>query len=396
MLSNETTFGWPFLELRGNEVEPKYAPAVILSANSSWYIYNFRLSTIRYLTSNGYSVYCMAPKDEYSDRLCHAGCIFVPIQMDGSGLNPFKDFMLVMKYVQLIARVRPLVVLNFTIKNNVYGALAAGLMRSKSVSNVSGLGTAFIRGGVVGRVVRFLYRISQPLAYKVFCQNPDDAKLLVSERLVSKAKLSILPGSGVDLNRFGPHLRNKREPGDVFKFLYVGRMLADKGLRELIQAISVINSQGVECELLLCGFLDSNNVSAITDEELKTWLKIPGVIWLGASDSVEHVYAMADCVVLPSYREGMPRTLLEAGAMGLPSVATDVPGCRTIISEGLNGWLCRSRDSISLRETLKRVLRADKATLQTMGLNARRLVEDEYSEELVVKAVAGLMAEIET
>ena len=207
---------------------------------------------------------------------------------------------------------------------------------------------------------------------------------LVAAKLVQRERLMLLPGSGVDLERFNPTLR-KAHAGP-FRFVYAGRMLVDKGLNELIAAVRSINSDGVECELWLSGFAGVENVSAITESQLSQWALNPGIKWLGPSDSMEALYADVDCVVLPSYREGMPRSLLEAGAMSLPVVATDVPGCRSIVQDGFNGLLCDVKSTVSLQLAMQKMLAMTDEQRSVMGGNGRALVAKKFNEQLVVEA----------
>lgn len=358
---------------------------VTLSSNTSWYLYNFRASTIRRLLADGYRVVCLSPEDDYSQNLIRdLQCEWLPLRMDNKGSNPFKDAGLVLQFWRYYRRLRPVAALHFTIKNNVYGTWAARSLGIPAINNVSGLGTAFLRNGLVPAVVRLLYKTSQPFAHRVFCQNETDFAHLVENRLVAQQRLELLPGSGVDLDRFHPALRERHS--GPFRFLYAGRMLADKGLNELIAAVRSINANGVHCTLWLSGFADVENVSAISGSQLTAWGELPGIDWRGPSDVMEQVYAAVDCVVLPSYREGMPRSLLEAGAMGLPVVATDVPGCRNIVEDGFNGLLCDARNTESLRAALLKMVQMTDAERATMGENGRRLVSQKYDEELVVEA----------
>lgn len=366
------------------------AKTVTLSANTSWYLFNFRRSTITALVAAGYRVVCLTPEDAYSERLRELGSDWYPLPMDNAGSNPFKDAMLVRRFWRYYRALRPSAAFHFTVKNNVYGTWAAWSLGIPAVSNVSGLGTAFIRKGIVPAAARMLYRLSQPLAYRVFCQNDEDHRTLVDRRVVPHGKLRLLPGSGVDLLRFHPSLRDAGSTGP-FRFLYAGRMLTDKGLNELVEAITGINSHGVRCTLSLCGFVSAGNVSAISQSTIDRWTTRPGILFLGPSDAMETVYARADCVVLPSYREGMPRSLLEAGAMGLPVVATNVPGCRSIISDGVNGLLCEARDVPSLQEALERMLGMPVEDRARMGNAGRARVEAEFDETLVVQAVLQVL-----
>lgn len=366
---------------------------ITLSANTSWYLFNFRASTIRALVAAGYRVVCLSPPDDYGPRMPSLGCEWQPLPMDNAGTHPGRDLALLGRFLRHYRHYRPAVAFHFTIKNNVYGTWAARALGVAAVNNVSGLGTAFIRPGPVAALVRWLYRLSQPLAHRVFCQNAEDFELLHHRRLVPANRLQLLPGSGVDLQRFHPRLRVGRAAGAPLRLLYAGRMLADKGLHELMDAVDRINAQGVRCELSLCGFAGAENVSAIGEPQLQQWGQRPGVRWLGPSDDMPRVYAQADAVVLPSYREGMPRSLLEAAAMGLPAVATDVPGCRHIVTHGVNGLLCQARSADALFVALEELLAMSDAEREALGAVGRTHVEAEFDEQLVVKAALDVVDE---
>lgn len=367
---------------------------ITLSANTSWYLFNFRASTIRAMVAARYRVVCLSPPDDYGPRLAELGAEWLPLPMDNAGTHPWRDLTLLVRLVRHYRALRPAVAFHFTIKNNVYGTWAARALGLPAVNNVSGLGTAFIRPGPVAAVVRALYRLSQPLAHRVYCQNVEDFDLLRQRRLVPLGRLALLPGSGVELQRFHPRLRVARAPGAPLRLLYAGRMLADKGLHELMEAVARVNADGVRCELSLCGFAGAENVSAIGEATLRQWAQQPGVRWLGPSDDMPSVYAHADAVVLPSYREGMPRSLLEAAAMGLPAIATDVPGCRHIVRDGENGLLCEPRSADALHAALERLLALTDTERATLGAAGRTRVEVEFDEQLVVKATLDVVADL--
>ncbi len=401
------------MQVSKEHTRPAQRATITLSANTSWYLFNFRASTIRALVGAGHRVVCLSPPDDYGPRLPSLGCEWQPLPMDNAGTHPGRDLALLGRFLRHYARLRPAVAFHFTIKNNVYGTWAARALGVAAVNNVSGLGTAFIRPGAVAAVVRALYRLSQPLAYRVFCQNTEDFELLRARRLVPADRLALLPGSGVDLQRFHPGLRvrgGQRAKADrisgnespsekqvlddkpaPLRLLYAGRMLADKGLHELIAAVDRLNAQGVRCELSLCGFAGAENVSAISEEVLKLWAQRPGVRWLGPSDDMPGIYAQADAVVLPSYREGMPRSLLEAAAMGLPAVATDVPGCRHIVTHGVNGLLCAARSADALHGALEQLIAMSAVELEAMGAAGRARVEAEFDEQQVVRAALDVV-----
>lgn len=356
----------------------------MLCANTSWYILNFRASSILAFKKMGYEVICVCPRDEHSKKLVNKLNVkWVDIKLDNSGSNPVKDILFFYRLLKIFCYYKPQTIFNFTVKNNVYGTWAAKLAKVRVVNNVSGLGTAFINTGLTSFIVRCLYKMSQPFADKVFCQNEEDYQLLIKNNLVPQHKLELLPGSGVDVTRFTPEKR-RDDNRDKFVFLYVGRMLADKGLNELVQAAEILFNKGFQFEVWLCGFAGAKNNSAISDELLQEWNKREYVNYIGPSDEVEIIYAAVDCVVLPSYREGMPRSLLEAGAMGLPSIATDVPGCRHIITDGVNGLLCEVKNAESLALKMEEVLLTSEEKLSLYGFNARKRVEQHFDENIVI------------
>jgi|TARA_B110000003_G_scaffold148418_1_gene149488 glycosyltransferase involved in cell wall biosynthesis len=364
---------------------------IILSANSSWYLYNFRASTISTLLARNFSVICISPKDNYSESLVKLGAEWRDIEIDASGTNPFTDLILTYNLYKKYLHFKPIAVFHFTIKNNVYGAIAARFAGINSFSNITGLGTAFINKSFLSMIVKILYKFSQSKCIKVFCQNQEDLNFLEKYGLVSKEKLVLLPGSGVNMTRFSPNPLQTNTNNRHLKFLFAGRMLKDKGLVELINSIKTINSNHVCCELWLVGFSSSDNTSAITISELNSWSKVPGVTFFGESNKIEDFLSQADVAILPSYREGMPKFLLEAGAMQIPSITTDVPGCRHIITHQYNGLICQPRDEESLTSAIQDMINMPKHQRLELGKNARSLIEQKFDEKIVISKTLAFL-----
>ncbi len=361
---------------------------IILSANSSWYLYNFRSSTVKAFINEGYKVVCLAPKDNFSKRLKSLGCEFIHIRIDNKGTNPLRDIFLLLKMFYIYKKIKPKLVFHFTIKNNIYGTIAAYLANTKSVNNITGLGTAFIRKNIISLVVKLLYKISQPLASSVYCQNDDDYDFLLKEKLVPSESLKKLPGSGVDVSRFDPRLKNKYlKAQSDFRFLFSGRVLADKGFNELVTALGLINKEKIRCNLWVCGFADDLNKSSISLKQIFEYQdKYQWFKWLGSVDAIEETLAQVDCLVLPSYREGMPRSVLEACSLEIPVVATNVSGCRNIISHNFNGLLCEPRNTKSLKSALELMLNFSSDRRKEMGKRGRERILKYYDEKFVVQA----------
>jgi glycosyltransferase involved in cell wall biosynthesis len=361
----------------------KLQPTILVSANSFWNIVNFRSGLIQALTARGVRVAIASP-DGIPDREIELPVDVHRIPMDRSGVNPFADGHLALRYARLMRRLRPRALLTYTIKPNIYGALAARLAGIPSIVNISGLGTAFIRDGLFSRFVGALYRVALAKAHVVFFQNPDDRELFLSRRIVNPGNVRMLPGSGIDLKRFAlaPPLTAETPP----TFLFVGRLLTDKGVREFVEAAEVTKSQCPGARFQLLGDLDPGNRTAVSEEELGRWVAGGTVEYLGPTSDVRPFIAGASAVVLPSYREGLPRSLLEGGAMGRPLIATDVPGCREIVQDGVTGVLCQVRSAASLANAMARFIAMDLRHRQALGHAARRKVESEYDEQLVINA----------
>lgn len=357
---------------------------VAITSNTSWYLYNFRKNTIIALVEQGYRVIAIAPEDEYSVKLVSLGCEFIHITIDQGGTNPVKDIQTFFSFYKLYKKINVDVALNFTPKNNIYSTLAAHFNGSKSINNIAGLGILFINESVTSKIARFLYKISQSKASKLFFQNEDDRALFLNKKITKNIPTDRLPGSGVDLSRF--ILSPSLDDGKV-RFLLIARMLYDKGIQQYVDAARSLKAKyGEQVEFQLLGFLDVNNPSAVSSEDMQRWV-VEGVVnYLGTSDNVEQDIAKVDCMVLPSYyREGVPKSLLEAGAMGKPIVTTDNVGCRETVDDGVNGYLCELRSSDSLKDKLELVINLSHQERLIMGKASREKIQREFDEKIVIK-----------
>jgi glycosyltransferase involved in cell wall biosynthesis len=364
---------------------------VVLAANSSWNIVNFRSGLIRALKAEGYEPVVIAPVDPAAEnRMTELGVQRIVIDIDRSGLNPFADLVLLLKYRSLLKGFRPVAYLGFTIKPNIYGGIAARLTGVPLIANISGLGTVFIKRGMLLALVSRLYRFALKRAVVAFFQNPDDLALFVERGLASRAQAQLLPGSGVDLDRF----RAVPPSAGPTTFLFIGRLLGDKGVREFVQAARMVRADipGVRFQLL--GPIDEDNRSAVARTEVDRWVAEGTIEYLGATEDVRPDIERATAVVLPSYREGLPRSLLEAAAMARPLIATDVPGCRELVEPGVNGFLCAARDSDSLAKAMKTMLKTSADERARMGAASRRLVEKHYSQTVVIGAYLDALGKL--
>jgi glycosyltransferase involved in cell wall biosynthesis len=353
---------------------------IAVITNTSWNIYNFRLSLIKALQERGHEVVAIAPADDYVDKLELEGITCHSININRKGENPFQDFRLLYSYYQVLKKINPDIILTYTIKPNLYVNLAAKRLKLPVISNVSGLGTLFIKKSFSSVIAKMLYRVAFKKATWVFFQNSNDQQLFISKRLVPPEKSSVIPGSGVDLKKFSHH----RTQNKAKIFLYTGRIIGDKGIREYIEAAKRIIKDIPDLEFRIIGESEPENKTAILKDELTSWLQNPQIKYMGKTDNIIEELAKVDVVILPSYREGLSKSLIEAAAMNLPIITTDVPGCREVVQHGENGFLCRVKDVNDLYDKIMQMTKLSEQERLEMGKKGRILVEKLFDEEIVI------------
>lgn len=355
---------------------------ILFTTNTAWNILNFRLPVVRVLLARGDVVAFMSPYDDTVARLESVGMRYIPLEMDNKGLNPVRDAGLAIRFWQCFRSERPDVILSWTIKNNIFGALAAKAVKIPFIPNVSGLGTAFLSGGTIQYIAETLYKVAFKNLNTVFFQNEDDRELFIQRRLVTIDQAELLSGSGINLQHFSYAPIHDGPP----IFLMIARLLYDKGVLEYVEAARRVRNKHPEIRFQLLGATDSANRTAIDATTVKGW-QTEGIIeYLNTTDDVRPYIAASSCVVLPSYREGAPRTLIEAGAMGRPVIATNVPGCRAVVDNAITGLLCEARSGESLAEVCLKFLDMSIPARVAMGQAGRARMENTYDEALVAKA----------
>ncbi|MCF6117293.1 glycosyltransferase family 4 protein [Mesorhizobium muleiense] len=368
-------------------------PKVVLSVNTSWNVVNFRSGLIKALHSRGYEVSVVAPKDDHSAKVTDLGCRYIAIEMDNAGMSPFRDLHLAWSYWRIIRQERPNVFIGFTIKPNIFGSVSAYLNGVPVINNISGLGTAFVRGGVLRKLVQSMYRCALYRSKLVFFQNDDDRVLFVDEGIVREEQTLLLPGSGVNLDHFSPTVDEMPRLNGVV-FILVARLLWDKGVGEFVEAARLVREKVPTARFQLLGFLDVENRTAVPRNRIEQWVDEGLVEFLGSTDDVRPFLQAADCVVLPSYREGTPRSLLEGGAMAKPLIATNVPGCKEVVDHAENGFLCRPRDAEDLASKMIEFAAMDYPSRISMGQKSRRKIEKKFSETIVIEKYLSAIQQI--
>jgi glycosyltransferase involved in cell wall biosynthesis len=361
---------------------------VILFANTDWYLYNFRRDLAQALRKRGDEVVLLSPGGEYASRLQVLGFHWIEFPLSRRGMNPMVELSSLTRLVRLFGREKPDLVQNFTIKCVLYGTLAARLAGIKAVVNsITGLGYVFLPGGPLKQVMRFIVRTWYRLVLRrsqVIFENEDDQQAFLHYGFIRPADGHLIPGVGVDMQRFSPTPFPVGQP----VVLLAARLLWDKGIGEYVEAVRQLRSTGVPARFALAGRTDPGNPASIPDAQIQKWADEGLVEWWGWTEDMAATLHKASIVCLPSYREGLPTVLVEAVACGRPVVASDVPGCRLVVQDGVNGLLVRERDAAALADALRKLV-GDFRLCSEMGIAGRRLVEGKYSSEKI-------LAEIET
>lgn len=370
-----------------NQAKPRRK--IIIASNTSWYLYNFRLPLLEGLIDRGYQVFALAPFDSYTKHFRKYGIKHINIQITRSGINPFTDLNLLQKFVSIYKKYKPDIVQHFTVKPVIYGTIAARISHIKYIYNmVPGMGYVFTETSFkkfwIQRIVRHLYRRTMIFSQHVFFQNKDDRNYFLEHNMVDKQKTSVIPGTGVDTTKFSP-CKHKRKK--AVTFILAARMLWDKGIREFVDAAHTIKKKYRNVTFWLLGPVDMENPKGISSEQLEKWNKEGTVKYFGMTDNIKSYYEKADVIVLPSYyREGLPLSLLEGAAMGMPIITADSTGCREVVEDGTNGYLVPIKNSVKLASAMEKFI-VNPDLISRMGKASRRMAIQKFDSKKVVKEI---------
>jgi glycosyltransferase involved in cell wall biosynthesis len=355
---------------------------ILLVANTSWSMIKFRYGLMQKLVEEQYDVYVISPLDEHSVEIQALGCQHIHIDIDNKGASIFNDIKLTNELYKLYKIVEPDLIFHYTIKPNIYGTLAAKYANIPSIAVITGLGYTFINDNATAKIAKLLYKNSLKHAQKVWFINHDDRRKFILERLIDKNKIDLLPSEGVNTQKFAP--LDKDNDDGIFRFILIARILWDKGIGEYVEAAKIIKQKYKNVEFQLAGFLDAQNPKAISKEQVDSWVKNGYINFLGPTNNVKKFIANADCVVLPSYREGISMILLEAASMQKPIITTNVPGCRDIVEHNGSGFLCKPKNVQDLANQMQNLLNLSFEQRLEMGQKSRNYVQKDFDENLVI------------
>lgn len=371
--------------------ENKKGGIIALVANTTWNIYNFRLNLIEKFLSEGFKVIVVAPVDEYliyKDK--YPAVLHYNLQkLERDGVNPFTDFRLFLELRSIYKKINPDMILHFTNKPNIYGTFAAKSLNIKSIAIITGLGYPFIHGGFLKCIVTSLFKISGSLNEKLIFENIEDRELFESLHIISQNKSISIKGCGVNTSWFKPSENNKKSAKTIFAF--VGRLLYDKGIREFVEAASIVGTIRKDVEFLVVGEIDEKNPATIDKKELIQWVEGEMIQYLGFVKDIREIIASSDCIVLPSYREAIARTITEGMAMGKPIITSQTAGCREAVEDGENGFLVEIKNSQALAETFLKFISLSQEERNLMGEKGRIKACTEFDDTIIADQIYGIV-----
>lgn len=372
----------------------------IFFANTTWYLYNFRLATVQRLLSDGHEVVMVSPPGKFGKRLVDHGCRWIPLAMDRASLNPFRELATLSRLVGIFRRERPDIVHGFTLKCAIYGTIAARIARVPGVvSAVSGMGFVFTSDALKARMLKPLVKSLLRFALNdkrslLVLQNHDDALAFVQAGLVAPERIRVILGSGVNTFLFHPSNRTTHRY-ERLRVLLAARLLQEKGVREFIEAATILRKRDRDIEFLLAGTPDPGNPHSISRTELRRWTEAGLVRCLGHVNDMPALLGSVHVLVLPSYyREGVPKSLIEGAATGLALITTDRPGCREVVTQdGVDGLRVEPRNAEALADCIAR-LDDDREWVARLGERAREQALKKFDERLVIQRTLEVYAEL--
>lgn len=374
----------------------RFNKKVVLIANTSWYFYNFRKELIFEIKKKDYETYLICPKDEYSDKLRNSGFNLIYWDLNRRSINLIEEIKSIIKLRKIIKNIGPSLVHTFTIKGNFYGTIAVSLIREEKIiiNSVTGLGSLFLTETYKFKILRFLLHPLMKFIFlkssKIILQNKDDRKMLIDLGFTTLKNSIIIPSSGINTNFFKP--KSFKRLNDYIIF-FPSRLIKQKGFVELFKACKSLWQKGYEFKLYIAGDIDKGNQSSLTENEVCNLKKNKHIVFLGHVKNIKKYYSKSDLVVLPSWREGLSRSLLEAAAMAKPIITSDVPGCRDIITNKKNGLLVPIKDPEAIEESILFIYENQELAIK-YGKNARKKVLKDFEVDKINKSTLEIYSSL--
>ncbi|HEB62196.1 MAG TPA: glycosyltransferase family 1 protein [Bacteroidetes bacterium] len=359
---------------------------IALVANTSWSIYNFRLGLARTLRDVGYEVIVIAPYDNFSTKLITEGFSFFNWEINNYGTNPFVEIKSIIQLYQIYKREQPDFIFHYTIKPNIYGSIAASICRVPSIAITTGLGHLFsYKSKLTKWFTLWMYRLASQFSKEVWFLNKEDLRTFVRKKIVKKEKTFILPSEGIDTRYFQSKINFQRKENPHPSFLFAGRLIADKGVFQFVEAAKRIKNKYPKTIFNLLGFIDPNNPKSVSATQIKNWQDCGIINYLGETKDVRPYLEETDCLVFPSYYgEGISRILMEAASMSTPIITTNQVGCKDVVEHKYNGFICKKKNTPDLIHKIEMFLKLSPSEKELMGIRGRKKVINNFGEDNVI------------
>lgn len=362
------------------QVKDKRRKRILILSNHFMTLYNFRKELIEKLVKDGNHIFISIPKADDNSFFANRGCTIIETPVDRRGVNPFKDFGLILRYIRIMKRIKPDIIFSYTVKPNIYGCIASNLTNNKQISNITGTGATFLKKNVVGMIAKMLYKISIKRSYKVFFQNTGDRDFFIENNMV-KDNYAMLPGSGVNLTEY--KLRDLPSDSEGINFIFIGRVMKVKGIDEYLKCAETIKNKYPNTNFYIAGFIEEEKYRGIIDDYINRGI----VVFLGFQRDIKSWIKKCHCTILPSHGgEGVPNVLLESAAMGRICIASKINGSNDVVDDGVTGYLFRPGNPGDLVFNVEKLLEQAFEARKQMGIAGRRKVEKQFDRQIVINA----------
>ena len=353
---------------------------ILLTSNSCWNLFNFRHDLIKELNKK-HTIIIVAPYDKYLKKITYKNIFFSPIYLKRNKKSIISDFICLIQYFFIIKKYKPDYLIAFTIKPNIYSSIASFFSKTKTINNITGLGSTLLKNNYFTKFIFLFYKIAFRNSYKIIFQNTDDKELFIKKKISYENNSILIPGSGININNF---LKYQYPKNKIFTFLYNGRLIKDKGIKEYIEAAKIVKKKYKKIKFVIMGSLDTNNPNSINKNYLEKNINQGNIHYIGFRDNPLSFIKKVDCIVLPSYREGLSRSLLESMALSKPIITSNVPGCKELVINNSNGFLCEPKSSNDLAEKMIKIITLNHLEIQAMGKKSVELIKEKYTTEIVL------------
>ena len=357
---------------------------IIITSNSSWNLINFREELIDMIIESKHELYILSPSDEATKLLLKKNITYKKIFLNRNLLSPFSDIILFFQYMYYFIKLKPILILSFTVKANIYSSIASKFTNIFHISNITGLGTHVLKNNFIRIILNFFYKFSLSDNYKIYFHNEDDKKYFIDNKILIENNYEVIPGSGINLN-FNQYEEYKKFFDDNISFLYIGRMIKDKGVVELLESAKIIKREFPKTKFIFVGEIDKSNHSSIDNKYFSKFINDNIIEYMGKVDDVRNFIKNCSCVILPSYREGLSKSLLESLALGRPIITTNVSGCKEIVKDNFNGFLCFPKNINDLSNKIRKFINLDYKDKLNFSLNTKKLVKN-FDVQIILKS----------